>query len=83
MCLHLSEELSDFDYRKEQELKRVFIEYAESRFDVFEKVRSKTGFLFILMPLFCLVMLWLFPIPIKPHNCNPKFEHLHLGGCLN
>ena len=38
MCRHLSEELKEFDYRKEQELKQVFIEYAESRFDVFEKV---------------------------------------------
>jgi hypothetical protein len=39
MCRHLSEELQEFDYRKEQELKQVFIEYAESRFDVFEKVQ--------------------------------------------
>ncbi|XP_066926800.1 putative leucine-rich repeat-containing protein DDB_G0290503 isoform X2 [Clytia hemisphaerica] len=41
MCRHLSEELKEFDYRKEQELKQVFIEYAESRFDVFEKMQSK------------------------------------------
>ena len=39
MCRHLSDELKEFDYRKEQELKQVFIEYAESRFDVFEKVK--------------------------------------------
>ena len=38
MCRNLSDELQEFDYRKEQELKQVFIEYAESRFDVFEKV---------------------------------------------
>lgn len=38
MCRHLSSELHDFDIRKEQELKQVLIEYAESRFDVFEKV---------------------------------------------
>lgn len=40
MCRHLSDELKEFDYRKEQELKQVFIEYAESRFDVFEKVSN-------------------------------------------
>lgn len=39
MCLNLSEELSLFDIRKEQELKQIFIEYAQSRCDIFEKVR--------------------------------------------
>lgn len=41
MCRQLSEELSEFDIRKEQELKQIFIEYAESRCDVFEKMQSK------------------------------------------
>ena len=38
MCRDLSEELTNFDVRKEEELKQIFIEYAESRCDVFEKV---------------------------------------------
>ncbi|XP_047136508.1 sorting nexin-30 isoform X2 [Hydra vulgaris] len=41
ICRNLSTELSEFDLRKEQELKEVFIEYADSRVDVFQKLQSK------------------------------------------
>ena len=37
----LSHELVCFDKRKELELKQIFIEYAETRFDVFESFQSK------------------------------------------
>ena len=40
MCRDLSQELTSFDIRKEHELKQIFIEYAESRYDVFGTVRS-------------------------------------------
>lgn len=32
-------ELADFDYRKEQEIKQIFIEFAESKHQHYEKVR--------------------------------------------
>jgi len=41
MCRDLSEELVSFDMRKEHEMKQIFIEYAESRYDVFETMQSK------------------------------------------
>jgi len=41
MCRDLSDELSVFDIRKEQELKQIFLEYAQSRCDTFEKLQSK------------------------------------------
>ena len=37
----LSHELHSFDKRKEFELKQIFMEYAETQFDMFEAIQSK------------------------------------------
>ena len=42
ICRDLSGELSGFDYRKEQEIKNIFIEYTESKFQRFEQVCWKS-----------------------------------------
>lgn len=45
MCCDLSEELSYFDLRKEQELRQVFLEFAAAQLARHEKVRGESSIL--------------------------------------
>ena len=40
MCRDLANELADFDYQKEQELRSVFLEYAALFCEKFQRVRN-------------------------------------------